>query len=169
MKYLEKLLASSDRSQFSLWKLNVLLRFIIPFNRPLRIRIVSLTDHSIRVSLPHIRANFNHLRGLHACAMATAAEFASGILLLRRLQASRYRIIMKSMSVEYFYQGLRDAEVELELEQTWFEENVFSALTTGEPALVAVSPKVYDMDGNHLCTATLTWQIKDWRSVQTPV
>ena len=169
MKYLEKLLASADRSQFSLWKLNLVLRFIIPFNRPLRIRIVSLTDSSIRVSLPHIRANFNHLRGLHACSMATAAEFASGILLLRRLQASRYRIIMKSMSVEYFYQGLHDAEVTLELDQAWFEEHVFSALTASEPALVAVSPKVYDIDGNHLCTATLTWQIKDWRSVQTPV
>jgi hypothetical protein len=58
-------------------------RRVIPFNAPHGIRIASVTNGpdstAVEVLLPWRRRNRNHIDTVHACALATAAEFATGL------------------------------------------------------------------------------------------
>ena len=55
--------------------LNAVFKWIVPFNAPHGIRVLSFSNEEVRVNLPDSRVNWNHLKGTHACAMATACEF----------------------------------------------------------------------------------------------
>ena len=78
----EKYIEGAKKSRFGLFKLNFGLGFIIPFNKPHGIKVTAITDNSVSTIIPYRRKNMNHIRGVHACGMATCAEFASGLLLL---------------------------------------------------------------------------------------
>lgn len=73
----------------------------VPHTWSLGFRVDALDDHAIRVSMPDRRSNRNHLRSLHAMALAHLGEFTSGLLLLYAVQPMGYRTILKSYSIEY--------------------------------------------------------------------
>ena len=81
---LEKYINGARGSKFGLYKLNLGLGFVIPFNRPHRIRIREVGQDFVKTVIPYRRKNFNHIKGIHACGLATAAEFASGFHLLSK-------------------------------------------------------------------------------------
>lgn len=169
MRLLESLLSRAEKGGVHLWFLNVVLLRVIPFNRPLKLRVVSLSQNDIRIRLPYRRSNFNHLRGLHACALATAAEYACGLLLLRKLGASQYRLIMKELKCEYTYQGRSSAHVEVRMEENFFQSKVLDVLKNSESAEIPLHAEVFDSDNNQLCKAELLWQVKEWKAVKTPI
>ena len=74
---------------------------VIPFNRPHRLTIHSLGAFEAEVRLPFLRRNKNHLGTMHACAMATAAEYASGLCVLRVVGMEGHRLVMAEMNVQY--------------------------------------------------------------------
>ncbi len=168
MKLLHSLLTRAENGGISLWLLNLVLLRIIPFNKPLGVRVVSLSNNAIQVRLPYRRSNFNHLRGLHACALATAAEYACGLLLLRKLGATRYRLIMKELRCQYMYQGRSSAHVEVRMEEEYFQTAVLDALQHSESVEIPLHAEVLDSDNNQLCRTELVWQVKEWTSVRTP-
>src|SRR5688572_29492751 len=98
MKQLLFIFRKAKRSSFFRWLLNLLLGYAIPFNKPHRIRITAIHDDGVSVRLPYRRRNLNHLKGIHACALATTAEYTSGIALLTAI-GTDYRLIMKNLSV----------------------------------------------------------------------
>ena len=102
---LDRLIEKAQQAPLYRGILNTILRRTIPFNAPHRFSIVELSPESVAVQIPFVRVNQNHVRSLHACAMATAAEFASGLLLLQHAPSAHFRLIMKSLSVEYHYRG----------------------------------------------------------------
>ena len=161
---LERLFQKAQGSGVWLWVLNTALRFLIPFNAPHGIRITSLSADAITVALPFKRANHNHVGGLHACALATASEFATGALLLQQL-GSRYRLLMKSLHMEYFYQGRTDAGVQFHTAPDWVERDIITPLLSSDSVLIAVEARAVDAAGNHLSTAKVTWHIKRWDRV----
>ena len=77
-----KILEKAKRSAFWLWVLNRVHIRMVPFNIPHEFEIVELSDDRLKARIPYRRSNFNHIRGLHACASATLSEFATGFLLL---------------------------------------------------------------------------------------
>jgi len=160
-----KLIRSAQTSRFGLWKLNFLLKRVIPFNRPHGIKIIDLTANRVEVLLPMNNANLNHLKGLHACGLATAAEFSSGFLLLSRLGIENYRLIMQSLEVEYFYQGKTDARAIYELSDEELEEGIVHPLRSQEKVNFECKVELRDKLGNHLCTVKSNWQIKSWEKV----
>ena len=81
----EKYVNAAKNSKFGLFKLNLGLGYVIPFNRPHKIKILEIKDDSVKTIIPYRRKNFNHIKGLHACGMATAAEFSSGFMLILSL------------------------------------------------------------------------------------
>jgi acyl-coenzyme A thioesterase PaaI-like protein len=155
------LLRRAPGSRWYLFWLNIALRYIIPFNSPHGIRIDEITPLKVRVALPFKRHNLNHLRGLHACALATASEFASGILLLSAI-GKEYRLIMQALEVRYHFQGRMQAVVECCFEPGWIEQMVGTQLNASDSALVVTEVKAFDSVGNHLCTAKVSWHIKPW-------
>src|SRR5690606_830190 len=69
--------------------LNVALDRMIPFNKPHRFRIVEIADDRITTVIPYRKRNLNHIKGLHACALATLSEFTTGFLLLSQLDSGK--------------------------------------------------------------------------------
>lgn len=167
MKDLQKFFQGAKAGGFGLWKLNFILGIGIPFNKPHRIRIAKLSDEEVITTIPYRKSNFNHIRGIHACGLATAAEFASGLLLLNKLDPAKYRIIMQSLKMEYHYQGKSDVKAIFKLSEKQFAEQVSGPLKENEVIYTECVIQLYDKDNNHVATGTTNWQIKQWSKVKT--
>lgn len=165
---LNKLFAESKHSSWKRFLLNRILWQGIPFNSPHRLKIVQISDEEVRISIPFIKRNLNHLRSLHACVLATAAEYASGLMLLQHFDASRYRLIMQRIEVDYHYQGKKQAYSRAHLTSAMVQSAILDRFAAGEDRVIyQAKSEVYDIEDKHLCTATIYWQIKDWKAVQT--
>lgn len=164
MKYLLILFDKARHSKIFLFVLNVVLGYSIPFNKPHKLNITEVHDGGVSVRLPFRRKNLNHLKGIHACALATTAEYASGISLLLAI-GTDYRLIMKNIHVTYHYQAKMDVVTSVKYEKQIISDNIFTPLNFGEAVLFKSTVEVYDLIANHICSATIEWQIKKWENV----
>ncbi|MEO1051666.1 MAG: DUF4442 domain-containing protein [Bacteroidota bacterium] len=162
-----KILEKAKHSAFHLKLLNVGLARMIPFNKPHRFKIDNIADFSVTTSLPYRRKNLNHIRGLHACALATLSEFTTGVLLISKLDPSKFRIILQRLEVDYHYQGKMNAVASFEISEAWLKDNVYVPLESSESTIIPCEIKINDEQGNHLTTAVVHWQIKAWDKVRT--
>lgn len=165
----DALIDSARQSKWGLFKLNFLLRFHIPFNRPHGIRVIRITKNEVQTKIPNWRINQNHIRGIHACGLATAAEFAAGLLLLSRLEQKKYRLIMESLEAKYFFQAKSSATAVFKLEETLLQEKIIQALQEEEKVYHRCEVDLFDEANNHLCTVSTNWQIKSWDKVKTKI
>ncbi len=161
------ILEDAQSSAFGLWKFNFLLHRMIPFNKPHGLKVTTITPNKVVVFIPYKKANLNHIKGLHACVQATAAEYASGLLLLSRLGFKDYRIIMESMDLKYLYQGKVPANATFELSDEVLANDIKAPLEKGEVIYYQAQISVKDEKGNELCIATTNWQLKPWNKVKT--
>lgn len=164
---LKNLADRAKRSAFHLWIFNILLRSVVPFNKPHGFKVLQITNDHIRILLPYKKKNLNHIRGLHACVLATLTEFACGLFLILKLGISHYRIILQRLTMEYHYQGKMDAVAEFGLSDEWIQHHIRGVLHRQESVLINCEVKIYDLKGNHLTTGIAQWQLKDWRTVRT--
>jgi len=163
----EQLIQKAEHSAFYRWLLNVSLDRMIPFNKPHGFRIVSISRNELVTRIPYRKSNFNHIRGLHACALATISEFTTGFLLISRLDMKQYRIIMQRLEMDYHYQGKMDAQATFSISDAWLEENIYAPLKTQEAVVIPCEVKIHDSKNNLLTTGKVFWQIKDWQKVKT--
>lgn len=162
-----KILEKAKHSSFYLKVLNWSLNRMIPFNKPHGFKIIEINQYRLKTLMPYRKRNFNHIRGLHACGLATISEFTTGFLLLSILDMKKYRIIMQRMEMNYHYQGKMDAIAVFEISKEWLEEKVIIPLKNEESVVVPCEIKIHDIKGNHLTTGTIFWQFKDWARVKT--
>ncbi|MDN5203384.1 YiiD C-terminal domain-containing protein [Fulvivirgaceae bacterium BMA10] len=161
------LIEKAKTSKFYLRALNFGLSRLIPFNRPHGIKILKVEDNQIKTILPFRGNNLNHIRGLHACALATISEFTTGLLLLNKLDPNVYRIILQHLEMDYHYQGKTDATATYELSDEWLQEHVLQPLQIQDSIVIECQVKVHDIENNHLATGKIHWQIKFWNKVKT--
>lgn len=161
---LESIVKRAYQSNFWLGILNYGLWFKIPFNKPHRLRVIALNENSITVKIPYIRKNLNHLNGIHACALATASEYACGFLLISRLSADKYRLIMRSMHVDYTKQGKSDLFVQFNLAEERIEM-IKTKLQKEPQCLEILEVEVRDAQQNLISVAKLEWQLKEWTKI----
>ena len=162
-----KIIEKAKHSPFWRWVMNQALNRMVPFNSPHKFQVVEFGDHILKALIPYRRSNFNHIRGLHACALATISEFATGFLLLSRLDKKKYRLIMQRIEMDYHYQGKMDAYAEFRTSDEWFQQQIILPLKSRESVIVPCVIKIHDVKGNHLTTGKVFWQIKDWEKVKT--
>ena len=165
----EQLLNKAQDSRRYLWLLNRILRWVIPFNGPHKFQVLAISRQQITTRLPYRRSNFNHIKGLHACALATMAEFTTGLLLIHILGAKKYRIILQKLDIQYHYQGKMDARATFKINDDWLNENVYSPLSLTSSLIVVCPIEIHDVNGNHLSTGQVHWQLKAWEKVKTRV
>lgn len=161
------LFEKAKTSKKHLGLLNFGLARMIPFNKPHGFKIVEITDWSVDVKIPYKRINFNHIKGIHACALATASEYSTGLVLLNKLDPKKYRIIMQRMEMQYHYQAKKDTIVQFKINEDWLKQEVLEPLTKQEAIIVNCEVRSHDQDGNHLTTGNIFWQIKSWNKVRT--
>lgn len=164
-----KIIEKAKRSSFYLKVLNWSLDRMVPFNKPHGFRIIHISDYSLKTAIPFKKKNLNHIRGLHACALATLSEFTTGFLLVSKLDGKKYRLIMQRLEMEYHYQGKMNATAEFSAPQEWLSENIYDPLRTSDAVVVPCEVKIHDAQGNHLTTGRVFWQIKNWSKVKTKV
>lgn len=165
----QQILQKAQNSPFYLWLLNVGLSRMIPFNGPHGFKISRIQNQSIETTLPYKRKNLNHIKGLHACALATLSEFTTGVLLISKLDPSKYRIILKKLEMEYLYQGKMNAYAKFELSEEYLQESIIKPLQHQDAIDIVLEVKTYDQQHNHLCTGHVNWQIKSWEKVKMKV
>jgi hypothetical protein len=140
---------------------------MIPFNKPHGFQILEISSSHLKILLPYRRKNLNHIKGLHACALATVSEFTTGFSLVSKLDSKKYRLIMKQLEMNYHYQGKMDAVSEFSISEEWLQTNIYDPLKTSESVVVNCQVKIHDIKGNHLSTGNVFWQVKDWNKVKT--
>lgn len=161
------LMEKAKTSKKHLALLNFGLARMIPFNKPHGFKVKSIGDYSVQVKIPYKKSNFNHIKGIHACALATASEYSTGLVLLNNLNPKKYRIIMQKMEMDYHYQAKMDTTVNFEISEEWLKEHVMKPLENEESIVVCCEPVAHDKEGNHLTTGHIYWQIKEWAKVKT--
>jgi acyl-coenzyme A thioesterase PaaI-like protein len=164
-----KIIEKAKHSSFYLKVLNWSMNRMVPFNKPHGFKILSIGDYHLRTSIPYRKRNWNHIRGLHACALATISEFTTGFLLVSKLDAKKYRLIMQRLEMDYHYQGKMDATAEFSTSSDWFEKNIYVPLRSNDAVVIPCEIKIHDAKGNHLTTGKVFWQIKNWSKVKTKV
>jgi hypothetical protein len=157
----------AKKSRFSLWLLNNGLSRMIPFNKPHGFKILEIGDYHLKILLPYKKKNLNHIRGLHACALATVSEYATGLLLISKLGFDKYRIIMQRLEMDYHYQGKMDAIASFAISEDWLNQNIYLPLQTADSATIVSEIKIFDAQNNHLTTGKVHWQVKEWKRVKT--
>jgi acyl-coenzyme A thioesterase PaaI-like protein len=164
-----KIIEKAKTSSIYLKLLNWSLDRMVPFNKPHGLRILSVGDDHLKTLIPYKKRNLNHIRGLHACALATISEFTTGFLLVSKLDPKKFRLIMQRLEMDYHYQGKMDATAQFSISASWLDENIYRPLETREAVIVPCEIKILDVKGNHLTTGKVYWQIKNWSNVKTKV
>ncbi len=164
---LPKLATKAAHSKFYRWLLTLGLNRLVPFNFPHKFKVEEISDNHLQTVLPYRKRNLNHLKGLHACAMATLAEVTTGFLLISKLDPRKYRLILKKLEMEYHYQAKMEAWARFEISEEWMEENIIKPLSEEGVVLLPCTIEIYDRENNHLATGIAHWQIKDWQRVKT--
>lgn len=145
--------------------LTLVFQFWIPFNRPHRFRIVTLTPGAARVVAPFRRSNRNHLGTVHACALATIGEFAAGLALLGAFDPADYRLIMSRLEVDYTRRAGSVITSAAELPAAELDEVRLRLEREGVARRVVVS-RLVDSGGEEVAVVKTHWQIKDWRRIR---
>ncbi len=169
MDRLNLLIQKARHSGFYLWLLNVVLLRTVPFNKPHKIRVVYIGDNELTMSAGNIKRNRNHIRGMHACLLATLCEYVSGLSLLLHFSPKEYRIILKNIHMTYHYQAKTAVSVKFKISREKIEREILDPLKSREAVFKEFPVEVYDSENNHICTGLINWQIKAWKDVKMKV
>ena len=169
MSRLTALAKKAQTSSFSLWLLNTVLLRTVPFNKPHGLKITALTDDEVTITAFNKRSNQNHIKGIHACLLATLCEYVSGLSLTMHLPANEYRIILKTIHMTYHYQAKMDVAVKFKLSAEEVEKTILTPLKTEEAIFREYTVDAYDTANNHICTGLINWQIKAWKNAKMKV
>jgi hypothetical protein len=163
----DNLMKRAQYSGFYKWLLNWALDRMVPFNRPHGFKVMEISKQLVTITIPYKRRNMNHIRGLHATALATLSEFTTGLLLLNALGIENYRLILQRLDIKYHYQGKMEASATFQIEDSWLENKVIKPLNNQESVVVPCPVEIIDVAGNQLTSATIYWQVKPWTKVKT--
>lgn len=166
MKQLLYLASKAKHSAFYLWLLNRVLWRVIPFNRTHKVFIEELSDSHVLIRLPYIKSNLNHVKGMHACALATLCEYACGIGLMTNLDPSVYRILLKDIQLTYHAQGKQDVYARFETSPDFLNSEIIEPLTENGQLFKTFTVEAFTKTQPNICTAQVTWQLKKWKAAK---
>ncbi len=123
----------------------------VKFAGTARVRVHELTHERAVMSLANRRKVQNHIKGVHAAAMALLAESASGFLVGMNVPDDKLPLI-KSLKVDYLKRasGALRAEASLSAEQ-------IQAIHSQDKGEVLVAVRVTDEAGNEPIVCQMLW------------
>lgn len=147
------------------WIFSRLMQEVIPFNRSHGISVVELSPSSCKVYLPEKYRNKNHLRTMHACAIATAAEYVSGLNVVQAFDMEKYRLIMSRIEVDYVRRPNGFCTAESGISESQMSQ-INSELDTEGVSKFSLVSNVTDSKNETVAFATIHWQVKSWQKVR---
>lgn len=168
MKQLGVLIQKATHAKTYLWLLNRVMNHAVRFNKPHGFQVVRITQEYVETFAPYHKKNWNHVRGIHACAIATVGELSAGLMLMYHFSPTDYRIILSQIHIDYHYQAKKNIISKAAV--TVDEKNkMLESLNTQPKTLCTVISEIRDDDAKHIATVQTQWQIKKWVDVKTPV
>lgn len=166
-KIMSKTMEATEGEKSTLAKafLNITMPQMVPFNRPLGFKILKLDLYNSEVEIPFKRANKNHLGSIHAGALVTVGEYAAGLLLLKRMDYTKQRLVLKSLHAEYMKQA-RAASVACASWPQEVPQDVEEFRKLPDAIDVPMLTVIKSKDGTELAHIKTLWQIKPWAKVQ---
>lgn len=139
------------------WLFSWLFGWMVPYSGSIRPRIVQFAPGHVLVALRDRRAVRNHLRSVHAIALANVGEVASGLAMVGALPPS-VRGILVGLDVAYHKKarGVLVAECRCEVPEV---------TASAEHTAVA---HVRDADGDEVATVTARWLLGPVPAVSDP-
>ena len=127
---------------------SLLVGLLIPYTGTMRSRVLTLVPGYAQVLLRDRRHVRNHLRSVHAIALANVAEYSTGLAVLSGMPSGFNGILIK-LTVDYTKKARGDLLAECKTEVPEFKERTE----------VPVVSEIRDSSGDLVCTATATWLI----------
>ncbi len=127
---------------------SLLVGIIIPYTGSMRSRVLILVPGHAQVLLKDRRRIRNHLRSVHAIALANLAEFSTGLAMLSGMPGGFNGILVK-LDVDYTKKARGDLLAECKTTVPEFKERTE----------VPVVSEIRDSSGDIVCTTTATWLI----------
>lgn len=137
----------------NLWILNKLLRRAIPFNIPHGLDIKSLHKNKVEVDLPYKHYNWNHLKGQHACAIATVGEYCAGLNLILHFNPTQYRYLLMELKITYHKQGKSRLTGISQYSQNLEAQEILTPIMISD---------IYNDKQELVAQVESKWQIKKW-------
>lgn len=166
MKLLFSLIQKAKTSKKHLWLLNRVMNHAVPFNKPHGFQILRITDDQVETSASYQKKNFNHVKGIHACSIATVGELAAGLVIMSNFSPLEYRVIMSNINIDYHYQAKKNIVATAMIAQPE-KEAILKALSQDGKTLQTITTDIRDEDQKQVATVKSTWQIKPWKDVRT--
>ncbi len=130
------------------WLFSVLLGRFVRYTGSIAPRVRELAPGHAVVAMRDRRAVRNHLRSVHAVALANLAEVSSGLALLAGLP-SEARAILVGLEIEYLKKGRGALLSRCE----------FAAVTSAEPRDVVVESVITDRAGDLVARGRAHWRV----------
>lgn len=132
----------------------------VPHAARMGFRVDNLSKRSIAVVMPDKRTNRNHLRSLHAMALAHLGEFTTGLLLLYAVSSERYRTILVKYQIEYLHKarGPITGRATLDLPKPKGKSKRAASLSLDKKDVVVVA-ELTDAHGTLVARTTATWRV----------
>ena len=147
------------------WLFSRIMQEVIPFNRPHSISVTELSQNGCKVYLPNKRRNRNHLGTMHATAIATAAEYVSGLNVLEVFDMAGYRLIMIRIEVDYVRRPVGACYAESKWDETTLNA-VRSDISASGVSSFILKSIVIDSKNEKIAEAAIHWQVKSWEKVR---
>lgn len=130
------------------WVFNRLLGFMVPYSGSIRATVVQLDPGHVRVRLRDRRRVRNHLRSVHAIALANLGELSTGLALIGAL-GPEARGILTGIDVRYVKKARGSLEAEAQCEVP----------TVTETMDRSVEAWIRDESGDVVATVTALWRL----------
>jgi len=130
------------------WIFSRIVGFTVPYTGSIAANVALLEPGRGQITLKERRKINNHLRSVHAIALANLAEMVTGLTLLNSLPDDT-RGILTSMQIQYHKKarGLLTAECDCEIPEN------------NEERELQLSGEIKNESGEVVATATATWRI----------
>ena len=133
------------------WATTVVLGRVVPFVGTSGLRYEVLSGQRVVVRIRNQRKVQNHIRGVHAAAMALLAETATGFCVGMNLPDDKLPLI-KTMKIDYVRRSQGDMVAEASLRPEQIEQ-----ILTQDKGEVVVPVVIRDESGEQPIQAEMTW------------
>lgn len=131
-----------------IWLFSKIIGFIVPYTGSMSARILHLEPGSCRLFLKDRRKIRNHLKSIHAIALANMGEATGGIALVVSLPKNG-RAILVNLCTEY----LKKARGHLTSQVN------FSPPTLTEDMDIEIITEIFDQQNNLVAKTSATWRL----------
>jgi hypothetical protein len=146
--------------------LDLVMKWGIPFNLFLGLRIAALTRGRVEIISPPRKMRQNHVGSAHACAIATIGEFAAGLLIAQNYSSKDYRMIISKLEIEYHYQGKGILSGIALAPATW---PAVKGAAESNGCFIDIVSIIRDEKSREIATCKTCWQVKAWDAVRKAI